>query len=115
MSPLDRHSRWDRDLSEEEQRLLGFARLALQKPKWVVISEAIDLFDGDARKRVMAMLERELAGSAVINIGRPGRDGGYFNRIIHLANDPEGHALRPFRAPPAHDTKPGPTVSESAA
>jgi vitamin B12/bleomycin/antimicrobial peptide transport system ATP-binding/permease protein len=111
---LDRYSRWDRELSEEEQRLLAFARLGLHKPKWVVISEAIDLFDGDARKRVMAMLDREFAESTIINIGRPGRDGGYFNRIIHLANDPEGHALRPFRAPTA-DAIPGSTVSETAA
>lgn len=111
---LDRHSRWDRELSEEEQRLLAFARLGLHKPKWVVISEALDLFEGDARKRVMAMMERELAGSAIVNIGRPGRDSGFYDRIIHLADDPEGHALRSFKVP-AQDLKGTPPAAESAA
>ncbi|MCU0790326.1 MAG: ABC transporter ATP-binding protein/permease, partial [Nitratireductor sp.] len=110
---LDRHSRWDRELSEEEQRLLAFARLGLHRPKWVVISEALDLFEGDARKRVMAMIERELSGSTIVNIGRPGRDGGLFARVVHLENDPEGHALRSFRpaAPYPKETPPAETAA----
>ncbi|TIP88348.1 MAG: ABC transporter ATP-binding protein/permease, partial [Mesorhizobium sp.] len=36
-SSLDRSARWERELSDDEQRLLAFARLVLRQPKWVII------------------------------------------------------------------------------
>lgn len=94
---LDRTARWDRELSDEEQRLLAFARLGLHKPRWVVIDEALETLEDDARKRVLSILERDLAGAAIINIGRAGQDGPFFSRILHLARDPKGQTLRPLR------------------
>jgi len=96
---LDRPARWDRELNDDEQRALAFARLSIQKPGWVVISEALELFEGEARKRVLSLLSNELGDATIISIGRPGRDGGFFSRTIHLATDPDGHALRPLRSP----------------
>lgn len=94
---LDRTARWERELSDEEQRLLAFARLGLHKPRWVVIDEALETLEDDARKRVLSILERDLAGAAIINIGRAGQDGHFFSRILHLARDPKGQTLRPLR------------------
>lgn len=90
---LDRDARWDRELNDEDQRLLAFARLALHKPRWVVIDEALDTMEGDARKRVLTVLEQELAGATIVNIGQADRNTNFFSRTVHLAADPEGHAL----------------------
>ena len=94
---LDRVARWDRELNDEEQRLLAFARLALHKPRWVVIDEALDTLGGEARKKVLSVLEEDLAGAAIINIGLAERNGHFFSRVVHLAADPKGHTLKPMR------------------
>jgi vitamin B12/bleomycin/antimicrobial peptide transport system ATP-binding/permease protein len=97
---LDRTARWDRELVDSEQRLISFARLALHKPEWVVIDEALDMLESDARHRIFALLEHYLADAAIINIGR-GSNGHFFTRTLHLARDPRGQTLRPFRVAPA--------------
>jgi len=94
---LDQNARWERDLNEEEQRLLGFARLALQKPRFVVIDEALDTLRGPARGRIFAILEKDLAGSAIINIGRAQPGSTFFTRMLNLAIDPHGQKVRPPR------------------
>lgn len=93
---LDRDARWDRELTEDDQRLLAFARLGLHKPRWVVIDAALDTMPGDARHRILAVLERELADSAIINVGTAGPNGYFFKRTLHLAKDPRGQTLRPM-------------------
>jgi putative ATP-binding cassette transporter len=94
---LDRNQRWERDLGDEEQRLLAFARLALRKPRWVVIDEALDTLRGEARRRVFAILEKDLDGSAIINIGSAQPGSTLFSRVLHLALDPRGHTIRRVR------------------
>lgn len=96
---LDRSARWDRELNDDDKRLLAFARLALQKPRWIVINEAIDPLQGEARRRVMNVLERDLAGSAIVNLGQvQGRGDRFFSRVLHLSIDP--------KLGPAHDLPP---------
>lgn len=97
---LDRVARWDRELGEEEQRLLAFARLALHKPRWVVIDEALDTLRGDARERVFSVLEHDLAGAAIVNIGQAERSRHFFQRELTLAIDPHGRTLRPLKFQP---------------
>jgi ABC-type uncharacterized transport system fused permease/ATPase subunit len=46
---LDLTTRWDRELSDDEQRLLVFARILLNQPHWVVIDQAFDAMDEDTR------------------------------------------------------------------
>ena len=94
---LDRNARWERELGEEEQRLLAFARLALHKPRWVVIDEALDRLKGDARQRVFALLEQDLADAAIINIGQAERGRHFFERELSLAVDPHGPTLQPVQ------------------
>ena len=94
---LDHVARWDRELNDEEQRLLAFARLALHKPRWVVIDEALDTLGGDARSRVFSVFERDLAGTAIVNVGLAERNSHFFTRVVQLAADPKGHTLKPFR------------------
>ena len=89
---LDDDARWDQELGEQDQQRLAFARLALQAPPWIVIDQALETLDDDARAQVAAMLTTTLKGSAVINIGRPD-DGGLFARSFALVDDPDGCKL----------------------
>ncbi|WP_082407669.1 ABC transporter ATP-binding protein/permease [Mesorhizobium sp. 1M-11] len=96
-SSLDRHARWDRELNEEEQRLVAFARLALQKPDWVVIDEAMDTFSGTVVKRVFAMLGKHLPKAGIINIGRGQHNYNFFPRALSIIKCSDLPALKPPR------------------
>lgn len=95
-SALDRTGRWDRELSEDEQRLLAAAQLIVHAPRWVLIDETFDTLEADARSRMFAALDEMLPDAAIINIGRDD-DGRFFKRTLHLTADPTGHALKPLR------------------
>jgi putative ATP-binding cassette transporter len=96
-SSLDRVGRWDHELADDEQRLLGVARLALRQPKWVIIDEAMDAFDGPSLRRVLAMLEKHLKGAAIINIGRGQHNTQFFPRGLTIVKDSGAPALKPAR------------------
>jgi putative ATP-binding cassette transporter len=99
---LDRIARWERELSLEDQHKLAFARLILHKPRWIFLNEAIDHLDEDARGLVLEVFGQELAEAAIINIGQADTRGGFFTRVLHLTDDPQGERLarRPLpRAP----------------
>lgn len=86
---LDRDTRWDRELSEDDQRLVVFASVALHKPHWVIIDEALDALKGDARERVLALLDDELKGATIINIGRAEDASKFFTRALALSFRPK--------------------------
>ncbi len=90
---LDFHTRWDRELSDDEQQSLAFARLKLHKPSWVVIDEALDGMEDDAYQRVTAVLRDHLAKSTVVHIGREDKNDHVFAKILHFVSDPSGHGL----------------------
>ncbi|QIA21626.1 ABC transporter ATP-binding protein/permease [Mesorhizobium sp. AA22] len=96
-SSLDRSARWERELSDDEQRLLAFARLVLRQPKWVIIDEALDTFDGATLSRVLSMLEARLADAAILNIGRSQQNVEFFPRSLAIVKDVERPALKPVR------------------
>ncbi|AZO03409.1 MULTISPECIES: ABC transporter ATP-binding protein/permease [unclassified Mesorhizobium] len=96
-SQLDRSARWERELADDEQRLLAFARLALRKPKWVIIDEALDTLDGATLRRVLAMLQARLPDAAILNIGRGLHNNQFFPRALTIVKDVCGPALKPAR------------------
>jgi putative ATP-binding cassette transporter len=113
-SSLDRTARWERELTDDEQQFLVLARIVLHKPHWVVIDEALDALDDDARKRAISLFKTGLKDAAIINIGRPGTKHDYFKRVLHLVKDPRGvcfipdpsvDATRPPAAAPAVASK----------
>ncbi|HEY4192396.1 MAG TPA: ABC transporter ATP-binding protein/permease [Mesorhizobium sp.] len=91
---LGRPARWDQELNDDEQRLLAFAALALRKPDWVVIDEALDTFDGATTRRVLALLDKHLSKAAILNIGRGQHNLDFFPRSFAIAKDAEGKALQ---------------------
>ncbi|MER8749219.1 ABC transporter ATP-binding protein/permease [Mesorhizobium sp. M1050] len=96
-SSLDRAGRWDHELGDDEQRSLAFARLVLRQPKWVIIDEALDAFDGPSLRRVLAMLEKRLPGTAILNIGRGLHNNQFFPRALTIVKDTGAPALKPAR------------------
>jgi putative ATP-binding cassette transporter len=91
---LDATRRWDRELSQDEQLCLAFARIVLQKPRWALIDDTLGSLDDEALERVIDVLGNELEGTTVINIGRAAqaRDP-LFTRVLHLVKAPAIRAL----------------------
>lgn len=86
---LDWSRRWDRELSQDEQLSLAFARIVLQSPPWVLIDDAFSSLDDDALALVVDVFAKELAQTGVIHIGGAvqGKEA-MFSRTLHLVKTP---------------------------
>jgi putative ATP-binding cassette transporter len=82
---LDLNLRWDRELTQDEQLSLAFARVVVQAPAWALIDDIFGSLDDEALARVVDVFTHELAHTAVIHIGRAAqaRDP-LFSRVLHL-------------------------------
>jgi putative ATP-binding cassette transporter len=109
---LDRIARWEKELTYDEQQCLVLARILLRKPHWVVIDEAFDALDDDARKRVRELFNNELKEAALINIGRADTRAHFFKRILHLVKDPTGRCFLPASAVDQNSQPQKSTLSE---
>ena len=97
---LDERERWDRVLSVGEQQRLAFCRLLLHKPDWVFMDEATSALDEETQESVMALFEKELAGTTVVSIAhRPGMEA-FHSRTMKLVRSEEGARLVTKRAAP---------------
>jgi putative ATP-binding cassette transporter len=85
---LDESRRWDRELSEDEQQTVAFARTLLHAPAWLLIDEVLDSLDEDARERVVDLLSKDLPRTGIIHIGRADAHDHLFARVLHLVKDP---------------------------
>ncbi|BCH21932.1 ABC transporter ATP-binding protein/permease [Mesorhizobium sp. L-8-3] len=94
---LDQAARWERMLSEDEQRLLALARIRLQRPRWVILDEVLDTMGGDTLKRALSLFRDDLRETAVVSVGNVHRNGDFFSRVEHLVKDTEGRRLRTVR------------------
>jgi putative ATP-binding cassette transporter len=85
---LDAARRWDRELSEDEQQTVAFARSLLHAPAWLLIDEVLDGLDDDVHQRVIDLLTKELPRTGIIHIGRVDARDHLFARVLHLVKDP---------------------------
>lgn len=97
---LDRPARWEHELNGDEQRLLVLAATALGHPKWVIIDDALDTFDAETLKRVLALFGRRLHGATILNIGRMLPNDGFFTRHLTIVKDTAAPALKPAKVRP---------------
>jgi putative ATP-binding cassette transporter len=65
----------------------------LQLPQWVLIDQALDALEEDARRQILTMLENGLPNSTIIHIGRTEGGSHFFTRVLHLVKDPRGRTL----------------------
>jgi putative ATP-binding cassette transporter len=87
---LDETRRWERELSIDEQLLLGFARVVLQGPRWLVMDEAFGAFEDDTLARVIDVLNGKLAHTGIVHIGSAGKaHDRLFTQVVHLVKAPE--------------------------
>jgi putative ATP-binding cassette transporter len=114
-SSLDRTERWDRQLSLDEQQRLAFARLLLDAPRWVVLDDATGALDEDHRRLVLSIFEQELVGTALIRLGRDPAPDGFWHRVLHIVELPEGPCLRSNLPPVAQTVAASPTGSGQSA
>jgi putative ATP-binding cassette transporter len=92
---LDEAERWDRLLSDKEKQCLAVARVILQRPRWVVVMDALAGLDPALHQRLQAVFARDLADVGVLYIGRAPYDSGFYGRTLNLALDPHGPTFKP--------------------
>jgi len=94
---LDRNARWEHELNDDELRLLAFARIALHRPDWIVVDEALDAFDGATVKRLFDLIRKDVPDAAFVNIGRGQHNVEFFPRALKIIKQAEGTPLKPAR------------------
>jgi putative ATP-binding cassette transporter len=97
LSPmLEVTRRWDRELSQDEQLRLAFARILLQAPPWLLIDGTFGSLDDDVLEQIMDVFNNELQRTGIIHIGGPAQAHPLFTRVLHLVKAPRP---RPRAAP----------------
>jgi putative ATP-binding cassette transporter len=94
---LDHEERWDKDLSLDEQQRLAFARLLLHEPCWVLLDDAMGALEDGHCRLMLSIFENELAGAAVISIGRTPARAGFYSRVLHFSRRTDGAVPLPLR------------------
>ncbi|WP_183905936.1 MULTISPECIES: ABC transporter ATP-binding protein/permease [Rhizobium] len=81
---LDTRARWDKLLDSDEQKAIGFARLLLVRPRWIIFDEVLEGMEPEWQE-TMAKLLTTLPESGMIYIGR---SEAYLEvlkpRVLHL-------------------------------
>jgi len=101
-SRLEDTERWDRMLSLGEQQRLAFARLILQKPRWIFLDEATAALDEANQDQMMQLLVDNLGGSSLVSIGhRPGLEAFHTRTLTLVKREGGARFARPKRSAPA--------------
>jgi putative ATP-binding cassette transporter len=89
--------RWERELSDDEQLSLAFARVLLHAPAWLIIEDIFGGLERETLEHVVDVFAHELRNTAVIHIGSAETDDPWRGRVLHLmrAGAPRAPALPP--------------------
>ena len=80
---LDEHDNWEQALPLRAQQRLGFARVLLLRPAWILLEEATDAFDPRGERIILEMLQHELPSSAMLTISfHSGLDALHHRKIV---------------------------------
>ena len=91
---LDTPRNWDRDLALAEQERLGYARILLRKPDWLILDGALETSEDETRALLLSILGDEMKAAAVVSIASTADPHGFYTRAIKLV-------CRPTRVGPA--------------
>jgi putative ATP-binding cassette transporter len=67
---LDEIAVWERELGASDQQRLGFARLLLHRPDWIVMQEPTDALDSDGEHEMMTLLQEAFPRATVVTISQ---------------------------------------------
>jgi len=81
---LDRVDNWAGALSREQQQRLGVVRLLLQKPKWILLQEAMDSLDSAWEMKMLRLITQSLPDAAILTITNEPLAEGFHQRRIML-------------------------------
>ncbi|SMF58683.1 putative ATP-binding cassette transporter [Tistlia consotensis] len=93
-SHLDEERRWDKQLALDEQQTLAFARLLLHRPAWVVMDDPLNALELARRSELCGIFDQELAGTAVLAVGRTTAAAPFFGRAVPVIEEPDGVDFR---------------------
>jgi putative ATP-binding cassette transporter len=85
---LDTPRRWDRELGEDTQQSLAFARCLLHAPQWILVDDIFGALEEKTLQRILAVFSRDLERAALVHIGRSPVQKPFFSRVLHLVQDP---------------------------
>lgn len=86
--------RWDRELTEDEQLSVAFARIALHAPPWLIIDDTFGALERETLERVIDVFTHELKGSGVIHIGSAETRDPLRSRVLHLVKCPAAEEVQ---------------------
>ncbi|MCX7088502.1 MAG: ABC transporter ATP-binding protein/permease [Methylococcales bacterium] len=80
---LDHNDNWANALSREQQQRLGVVRVLLQKPKWILLQEAMDSLDSLCEIKMLQLIAKKLPNSAILTItNEPLAEAFHKRRIV---------------------------------
>jgi putative ATP-binding cassette transporter len=91
---LDEVGNWDQILPIENQQRLGFARLLLKRPDWILMEEAADTLDPAGQRMMIDLLRTEFPKDAVVAIGHNDALAGVETRRFLLERTEDGVTVR---------------------
>jgi len=91
---LDESGKWDQVLTIDYQQRLGFARLLLKRPDWILMEEAADTLDPAGQRAMIDLLRTEFAKDTVIAIGHDDTLLGVETRRYLLERNENGVTVR---------------------
>ncbi|HSE76784.1 MAG TPA: hypothetical protein VLG66_02160 [Alphaproteobacteria bacterium] len=87
---IDEDAQWHEIISGGEQQRLGFARLLLHRPDWVLMDGATSELDEAAELDMMSLFNRELAGVSLLSTGARPNIVLFYDRILTLSRSSSG-------------------------
>ena len=91
-------AQWEQELGIEDQQRLGFARVLLHKPSWILMHDATSALDAVAEDRLIEILTRSLPNSALVTITHRAVTKQRFQRHISLSTAAPDAAKAPQEA-----------------
>ncbi|MEW6079489.1 MAG: ABC transporter ATP-binding protein/permease [Thermodesulfobacteriota bacterium] len=93
MRRLDEKDNWEEVLPLRVQQQLGFARVLLHQPTWLVMEEATSSFDPKGEMRIFEMLNRELPNMTMLSFSVYSRLRPLHHRTLIVTRDGETKVL----------------------
>lgn len=90
---LDVSRRWDRELGEDTQQSLAFARCVLHAPPWILIDDVFAALEEKTLQRILEVFNKDLERTGLVHIGRSPVQQPFFSRTLHLSQNPAARRL----------------------
>lgn len=94
LSPqLDAEMEWSQTLAPGDLQRIGFARLLLHRPAWILIDQATDGMDEQSELALMHVLAELLPEATILAVGHHAGQNGFFTRHLQLQRSEAGMVL----------------------